>query len=86
MIVTTEFDCNYVVAECLKLSTVRMKDLDKLKLVKLAFGGQVLSSSQFLLLHHLPENMTLASKVVKIDSKIIIRLCRSNFVTHSVEM
>ena len=42
----------------------------KLNLVKLGYGGSVLGSSQFLL----PQKMTLASKVVKSDSKIIISL------------
>ena len=51
---------------------VRIKDLEKLNLVKLAFGGKVLSSSRFLQLPTLPQNMTFASKVDKIDSKIII--------------
>ena len=33
-------------------------------------GGSALGSSQFLLLPQLPQKMTLASKLVKIDSKI----------------
>ena len=41
---------------------------------KFAYGGPVLGSSQFLLLPQLPQKMMLASKVVKIDSKIIILL------------
>ena len=41
---------------------------------KFAYGGPVLGSSQFLLLPQLPQKMMLASKVVKIDSKIIISL------------
>ena len=41
---------------------------------KISYGGLVLGSSQFLLLPQLPQIMTLASKVVKIDSKIIISL------------
>ena len=42
------------------------QDFEKLNLRKLAFDGKVLG---------LPQNMMLASKVVKIDSKIIISLC-----------
>ena len=39
-----------------------------------AYSGQVLDSSQFLLLPQLPEKTKLALKVVKIDSEIIISL------------
>jgi len=52
--------------------TVRIKDLDKLKLVKICNNGQVLGSSQFSLLPQLPQKTMLASKVVKNDSKIVI--------------
>ena len=55
-----------------QLSTVRIKDLDKLDLVNLAFGGKVLGSSSFSLPPLLPHKIMLASKVVKIDSIIII--------------
>jgi hypothetical protein len=41
---------------------------------KFAKGGSILSSSQFLILPQLAQKMKLASKVVKIDSKIIILL------------
>jgi hypothetical protein len=41
---------------------------------KSANGGSILSSSQFLVLPQLPQKMKLASKVVKVDSKIIISL------------
>jgi hypothetical protein len=41
---------------------------------KSANGGSLLSSSQFLILPQLPQKMKLASKVVKVDSKIIISL------------
>ncbi len=41
---------------------------------KSANGGSILSSSQFLILPQLPQRMKLASKVVKVDSKIIILL------------
>jgi hypothetical protein len=37
-------------------------------------GGSILSSGQFLILPQLPQKMKLASKVVKVDSKIIISL------------
>jgi len=52
---------------------------------KIAHGGLALGSSQFLLLPQLPQKMTIASKVVKIDSEIIITLHKSKSVTHSVE-
>ncbi len=69
-------------------------DLDKLALAwryivfhrqgKLGYGGLVLGlhSSQFLLLPKLPQKITLNSKVVKIDSKIIILLCQFKSVAH----
>jgi hypothetical protein len=41
---------------------------------KSANGGLILSPSQFLILSQLPQKMKLASKVVKVDSKIIILL------------
>jgi hypothetical protein len=41
---------------------------------KSANGGSILSSSQFLILPQLPQKMKFASKVVKVDSKIIISL------------
>ncbi len=41
---------------------------------KFAYGGSILSSSQFLILPQLPQKMKLVSKVVKIDSKIIVLL------------
>ena len=50
-------------------------DLDKLNLVKIHNGGLNLGSSQFSLLTQLPQKMTLASEVVKRDSKIMISLC-----------
>jgi hypothetical protein len=40
--------------------------------VKFGYGGSILDLSQILLLHQLSLKMELASKVVKIDSKIII--------------
>ena len=47
-------------------------------LVKLAYDGLVLGSTQFLLLPQLSQKMMFASKVVKNDSKIIILLCFVN--------
>ncbi len=41
---------------------------------KSAHGGSILSSSQFLILPQLPQKIKLASKVVKVNSKIIILL------------
>jgi hypothetical protein len=41
---------------------------------KSAYGGSILSSSKFLILPQLPQKMKLTSKVVKVDSKIIISL------------
>ncbi len=46
----------------------------QIKQAKFAYGGIILSSSQFLLLPQLPLKMELASKVVKVDSKIIVLL------------
>ena len=51
---------------------------------KIAYGGLVLGSSQFLILTQLPSKMRLASKLVKIDSKIIISLYSSKSLTLSV--
>ena len=53
---------------------------------KFAYGGKVLGSSQFPLLPQLPQKMTLASKVVKIDSRQVISLRYAKSVTHSVEV
>ncbi len=41
---------------------------------KFANGGLILSSSQFSILPQIAQKMKLASKVVKVDSKIIISL------------
>jgi hypothetical protein len=41
---------------------------------KSAIGGSILSLSQFLILPQLPQKIKLASRVVKVDSKIIISL------------
>ena len=53
-------------------TTVCITDLDKLILVKLAYDGKVLSSAWCSLLPQLPQKTTLASKEVKINTKIII--------------
>ena len=53
-------------------------------LAKFAYGGPVLGTSQFLLLPQLAQKMMLVSKVVKIDSKIIISSSKYKSVTHSV--
>jgi hypothetical protein len=45
-----------------------------LEQAKLTYGDSILSSRQFSILSQLPQKMKLASKVVKIDSKIIILL------------
>ena len=63
-----------------------IKNLDKLNLLKLANGGLVLGSSQFLLLPQLPLKMILASKVVKSDSKIIILVHKSKYVTQRCKL
>ena len=57
-------------------SAVRITDLDKftLALVEICNVGLILGSSQFPILPQLPQKMTLASQVVKIDSKIFILL------------
>jgi hypothetical protein len=43
---------------------------------KSAYGGSILSSSQFLILPQLPQKIKLASKLVEVDSKIIISLLK----------
>ena len=53
-------------------STECVRELDKLNLVKLGYGGSLLGLSQFLLLSQVAQKMTLALKVVKSDSEIII--------------
>jgi hypothetical protein len=57
----------------------------RLRQAKFAYGGSILGMSQFLLLPHHPLKMTLAIKVVKIDSKIIISLPQSKLLTQTVE-
>jgi hypothetical protein len=52
---------------------------------KFAYGGLILSSSQFMLLLLWPLKMILAIKVVKIDSKIITLLPQSKLVKQTVE-
>ena len=53
-------------------------------MVKLSYVGLVLGSSQFSLVSQLPQYMMLASKVIRISSKIIILLHLSKSLTHSV--
>jgi hypothetical protein len=57
--------------------TVSFRDLQCVQgfsRAKSANSGSILSSSQFLILPQLPQKIKLTSKVVKIDSKIIISL------------
>jgi hypothetical protein len=65
--------------------TERFKALDKLDLVKLAFGGKVLGSIPFSLLTQLSHKMMFDSRVVKSDSRIIISIHYSKSLTHSVK-
>jgi hypothetical protein len=53
---------------------------------KSANGGSILSSGQFLILPQLPQKIKLASKVVKVDSKIIISYLRSKSLKLTVEV
>ena len=57
-----------------QFSTLMYRAFHRSGQAKFAYGGPILGSSQFLLLPHLPQEMTLASNVVKIDSEIIILL------------
>jgi len=50
------------------------------------FFDLVLGPSQFSILSQLPQKMILPSKVVKGGLKIIISLCQSKSMTHSVEV
>jgi len=65
--------------------TERFTALDKLNLVKFAFCGLVFASNQISLLPRQPQIMTLASKMVKREPKIIILLAYSKSVTRSLE-
>ncbi len=56
------------------LHTLRYSVFQGFSKAKSANGGSILSSSQFLILPQLPQKIKLASKVVKVDSKIIISL------------
>jgi hypothetical protein len=60
------------------METVKINaDLGKFQIFRqaeFAYGGSILSSSQFLILPQLPQKIQSASKVVKIDWKIIISL------------
>jgi hypothetical protein len=65
------------------VDTLCFRDLGKLKFVimDLVFG-----SSQFLLLSQLPQNMKLALKVVKNDTKLVNSLYESKSVTRTVKV
>ena len=64
---------------------IRITDLCKINLVKLGYGGLALGLSQYSILPQPPQKMTLASKVVKSDSKIIMLPRWVKSVTHSLE-
>jgi hypothetical protein len=49
-----------------------------------AYGGSILSSSQFLLLPQLPQNLMLDTKVDKNGSKIIISIQYYKSLKHTV--
>jgi hypothetical protein len=54
---------------------------------KFANGGSILSSSQFSILLQLPQKMKLASKMVKIDPKIIFSLPKIKIPeTHCIKL
>ncbi len=65
---------------CLKLFLKQKKEFSFYSVfqgfseARFAYGGSILSSSQFLILFQLPQKMKLKSKVVKIDPKIIVSL------------
>ena len=66
---------------------MRIKDFDKLNLVKLAYGVLDFRLKQSNLSSLLPQQYlknTLATKLVKRNPKIIISLCQSKTMTHSV--
>ena len=69
-----------------EVPTVRIKDLNKLNLVNLAYGGLVLGSSQFTLLSEMPQKMMPTSKVVKNDSKVIILLRQSKSMSDKLSL
>jgi hypothetical protein len=50
------------------------ENFNRVRQAKFDYGGSILSSSQFLLLPQLPQKVELTSKVVKVDSKIIVSL------------
>jgi hypothetical protein len=53
-------------------------------LAKFADGGSILGLSQFSMLPQLPLKMMLDLKAFKINPKVIISLCQSKSVAHSV--
>jgi len=63
-------------------TTEHFTDLGKLNF--LTEVRSVLGSSQFLILPQVPPKIILNSKVVKIDIKLILLLCKSKSVTHSL--
>ena len=70
----------FVVLKESPFSAVRIKDLDRLNLVKLTSDGLILGASQFLQLPQLTQIVMLALKVVKSNSKIIISLFSLNLL------
>ena len=66
-------------------STYFYRSFHRFGQAKIAYGGPVLGSSQFLLLPQLPKKMTLASKVVNLNRLENNHLfCKSKSVTYSV--
>ena len=78
-----ENECDNFALQIKILQSVSMISTSLINLVKL-YGGLVLGSSQFLLLPQLPKILLLISKVVTSDLKIIILICWSKSVTHSL--
>ena len=64
---------------------MRIKDLDKLNLVKFGYGVLDSGPSQFSQLPHLPQKMMFYSKVDQIGPLIIYALHKSKSITHSVD-
>ncbi len=63
---------------------VYVQSVSRIWVAKFAYGGLALGQSQFSLLPQMPQKIMLNLKMVKFDSKIIISLCKSKSVTHSV--
>ena len=79
-------EAKWITSKLYRLINVWILDLFKLNLVKLVYRGKVLGSSWFSLLPQLSQKMKLDSKMFNIDSKIIISLHNSKFVTQSVNV